>query len=199
MAAGGNRQDEGDWLRRLREGEEAVFAEFVQRHQASVFLCCRSLGLNQVEAEDAASETFLAAYKGLRRFDGRSKLSTWLWRIAYRQAVNYLRKNKRAGELVLEGERRVADENWPSAVERVEEKEHTEIVWEAVAGLPKLWSIATLLFYREGKSIAEIAKIMGVRKNTVKTYLYRSRDKLRNKLGRILGEESDEGKQTRRR
>ncbi len=95
---------------------------------------------------------------------------------------------------MIGSEQTVANLDEPSAVEKFQEKEHAEIVWEAVASLPKLWSIAVLLFYREGKSIAEVAKIMRTRENTVKTYLYRSREKLRNKLGRVLGEESNEDK-----
>ena len=192
MADDGQRQDDRQWLKRLREGEGEAFAEFVRRYQGSVFLCCRSLGLNDTEAEDAASETFLAAYRGLRRYDGRAKLSTWLWRIAYRQAVNYLRRKGRTNELTGGFEGSIADEKERGPLEMIGEQEKTEIVWEAVGRLPKLWSIALVLFYREGKSIAEIGKIMRARKNTVKTYLHRGREKLRDKLSRIFGEDFNE-------
>jgi hypothetical protein len=64
----------GSWTRK-------VFADFIDEYQQVTFLCCRTLGLNETEAEDVASETFLAAYKKLDKFRGQSKLSTWIWKI----------------------------------------------------------------------------------------------------------------------
>lgn len=54
------------WLRLLRSGDHQAFAEFIDKYKETVFLCCRRLGLREGEAEDVASETFLAAYKGDR-------------------------------------------------------------------------------------------------------------------------------------
>ena len=82
-------------MRLLRSGDHRAFAEFIDKYKETVFLCCRKLGLSKDEAEDVASETFLAAYRGLRRYAGRAELSTWLWSIAYRKAVSFLRKNRR--------------------------------------------------------------------------------------------------------
>jgi len=89
-------------LRLLRRGDHQAFAEFIDKYKETVFLCCRTLGLREDEVEDVASETFLAAYGAIGRYSGRAKLSTWLWAIAYRKGVSYLRKNRR--ELHLEAE-----------------------------------------------------------------------------------------------
>jgi RNA polymerase sigma-70 factor (ECF subfamily) len=90
------------WLCKLLAGDHRAFAEFVDKHKEMVFLCCHTLGLRAEEADDVASETFLTAYNALRRYRGRAKLSTWLWRIAYCQAVDYLRKNRKYGQLLDE-------------------------------------------------------------------------------------------------
>ena len=92
-------QDRPGWLRRLRSGEARAFAEFVEKYKEMVFLCCRTLGLREDEAQDVASETFLAAYSQLARYKGRAKLSTWLWKIAYHKAISFLRKNRRTRQL----------------------------------------------------------------------------------------------------
>lgn len=181
-----------DWLSRLSAGNHTAFAEFVDKYKHSVFLCCRTLGLDDDEVEDAASETFLAAYKGLSQYKGRAQLGTWLWRIAYRQAVNYLRKNRNGREQLLdEPSEQLADNKQPEASAAIHCKEQERLIWDAVRKLPRLWAMAVILFYREEKSIKDIAKIMQVRQNTVKTYLFRARQKLKEIIQPRLGEDID--------
>jgi RNA polymerase sigma factor (sigma-70 family) len=178
-------------LGRLLAGDHEAFAEFVNKYKESVFLCCRTLGLQEDEVEDVASETFMAAYKGLSRYKGRAKFSTWLWAIAYRQAVNYLRKNKRTWQLLDEsqGQDSYSKEQTPPTAAQSREQER--IVWDAVGQLPRLWATVVILYYREEKMISEIAKIMRIRENTVKTYLFRARIKLKETLGPVFGESCD--------
>jgi RNA polymerase sigma-70 factor (ECF subfamily) len=176
-------------LRLLRSGNHEVFAQFIDKYKETVFLCCRKLGLTEDEVEDVASETFLAVYKGLRRYDGRAELSTWLWSIAYRQAVSYLRKNRRGRLLETELDGQLADGNHygPQVVLLRRETETT--VWAAVDRLPRLWGVAVILFYREQKSIADIAKIMRANENTVKTHLFRARERLKMALAPVFGDQ----------
>jgi RNA polymerase sigma-70 factor (ECF subfamily) len=184
-------EQDKNWLRLLRGGDHDAFAQFIDKYKETVFLCCRSLGLRQDEADDVASETFLAAYKGLRWYAGRSELSTWLWTIAYRQAVNYLRKNRRSWQLEDELEDQIAGNREQGPAAALQARETEQVVWEAVENLPRLWAMAIILYYREQESIADIAKIMRVRKNTVKTYLFRGREKLREILAPAFGENVD--------
>jgi RNA polymerase sigma-70 factor (ECF subfamily) len=183
------RQRKDDWLRLLRSGDQQAFAELIDKYKETVFLCCRKLGLAEDEAEDVASETFLAAYKGVRRYAGRAELSTWLWSIAYRQAVSFLRKNRRHRLLEAEPDGQMADSNelGPAAV--LQGRETEQIVWAAVDRLPRLWAVAVILFYREQKSVAEVAKIMRTNENTVKTYLFRAREKLKTTLAPAFGDQ----------
>ena len=178
-------------LGKLLAGEHEAFAEFVDKYKESVFLCCRTLGLKEDEAEDVASETFLAAYKGLSRYKGRAQLGTWLWAIAYRQAVNYLRKNKRTWQLLDESQGQPSQSKEQTPPAAVQNREQERIVWDAVGQLPRLWAVAVILYYREGKMISEIAKIMRIRENTVKTYLFRARRKLKEILAPVFGEGFD--------
>lgn len=188
MADVAQNKQKGRWLAKLISGDERAFAEFVDRYKASVFLCCRTLGLNENQADDIASETFMAAYKGLKKFRAEAKLGTWLWKIAYFKAVSYIRKNKRTHELLEQYERNaVSRENAPS--QAVENREKQQIIYSAVQKLPKLWAMAIILYYKEQKPVTDIAKIMKVNKNTVKTYLFRARNELKKMLAPVFGAE----------
>ena len=178
-------------LQLLCSGDERAFAEFIDKYKEMVFLCCRSLGLRQDEADDVASETFLAAYQQLRRYSGQAQLSTWLWSIAYRQAVSYLRKNRRKWQLLAEPDEQVAQSQEQGPISAAQSSEEAEIVWAAVERLPRLWAMAIILHYREDKSIVDIAKIMRVRENTAKTYLFRGRERLKKMLAAAFGADID--------
>ena len=188
-------QKKDNWLRLLRSGDHGAFARFIDKYKETVFLCCRRLGLREDEAEDVASETFMAAYKGLQHYRGQAELSTWLWSIAYRRAVSYLRKNRKQLQLEAEPDEFLqagsSQEQGPAAAIQGEETE--KIVWKAVERLPKLWAMATILYYREEKSIIEIAQIMQAKENTIKTYLFRARRKLEKALAPAFGEDADVG------
>lgn len=188
-----DRSQKGDWLRLLCSGDKAAFAEFVNEYQQVVFLCCKTLGLNETEAEDVASETFLAAYQNLSKFRGQSKLSTWLWKIAYYKAIDYIRKNRRDLGRLDELDEQLADKKISQVAAELENKERSQIVWDTVRSLPGNWSIAMLLYYRENKSIIEISKIMNKRQGAVKTYLFRGRKKLKILLADHIGDNNGSG------
>ena len=176
----------GNWLGLLYQGDEDAFADFVDEYQGMVFLCCKTLGLNETEAHDVASETFLAAYQNISKFQAKSKLSTWLWKIAYHKAVDYIRKNNREQSLADEPDEQLADKKIAQVAAELENKEHSQIVWDAVRSLPGDWALAIMLFYRENKTITEISKIMKKRKGTVKTYLFRGRKRLKKLLEKYI-------------
>ena len=82
-------------LSRARAGDEEAFRELVDPYRGELQLhCYRILGTVQ-EAEDLLQETLLAAWRGLERFDGRSSLRTWLYRIATNRCLNALRDRRR--------------------------------------------------------------------------------------------------------
>jgi len=176
-------------LRLLCSGVHEAFAEFVAEYQQMVFLCCRTLGLDDTEAEDVAGETFLAAYQKLGTYSGKSKLSTWLWKIAYHKGITCLRKKGRSRRLYSAlAERPGCSEAAPPKPESCEQ---AELIWQAVERLPKAWAVAIILFYREEKSILEIAKIMQKCQNTIKTYLFRGRKRLRQLLADNIAGDSN--------
>lgn len=182
MAGEAEKGQRPDWLRKLFAGDHEAFGEFIDKYKGTVFMCCRTLGLREDDVEDVASETFLAAYRSISRYRGQAELGTWLWKIAYHKAVSHLRKYGRTGQLFDEDIEQLADMRRRPSLDVLEDREQAESVWRLVMRLPKMWAVAILLFYREEKSVSEIAKIMKKGENTVKTFLFRGRKKLKELL-----------------
>ena len=169
----------------LKRGDTRAFAQFVGEFQDMVFACGRSIGLRDQELEDAASETFLAAYKYIKSYNGKGKLSSWLWKIAYHKAVD-LRRTRSHGESLSETEiEAVAAPDVPLPEAGLEVQEQNRILWQAVAKLPESQAATIVLYYRQDKSIRDIAEILDVPENTVKTWLSRSRSELFTRLRSI--------------
>jgi RNA polymerase sigma factor (sigma-70 family) len=162
----------------LKKGDEKAFVLFVSTYQDMVVACCRSAGLTGADIEDAASETFFAAFRSIHRFKGQSKLSSWLWTIAYRKAVNIYLKNRDNAALSHTTIDTAAAELINVCPNSIESEEQSEAIWQTVQKLPENWAPVVVLFYREEKPISEIAEILNIPANTVKTYLDRSRKQL---------------------
>jgi RNA polymerase sigma-70 factor (ECF subfamily) len=165
----------------LKRGDVDAFEFLVREFQDMVHACGRTVGLRDDEIEDAASETFMAAYKSIKTFRGKGKLSSWLWRIAYNKAVDQRRRRQAAGTLADDDTMTVAASDCrPGA--KLEEDERSRVIWQAVQTLPESQAAAIVLFYREDRSLQEISEMLETPENTVKTWLHRGRNELFTKL-----------------
>ncbi len=84
--------DERELMERIRKGDREACDECIRQHAAGVYRVALRLVRNSAEAEDVMQETFLNAFKGIHRFDGRASLRTWLFRIAHNAALMRLRR-----------------------------------------------------------------------------------------------------------
>ena len=107
--------DDAALVRRASEGDMKAFEELVMRHADGVYVVLRRFGLDDDEARDVAQETFLRAWRGLPRFEGRARFFTWLYRIAYNEAQRRLSKRPPAGAVVSTEE--LLDRVWDDAVD----------------------------------------------------------------------------------
>ena len=178
-------------LQLLRNGNHNTFTFFINKHKRDVILCCQKFGLREDEIEDISNETFFAAYKGVSQYKNQAEFGTWLRSIAYRKVFNHLKKHKKNKQL----ESNLYKQNFYSKTYEptitINSKETKRIIWEAVMHLPSLWALSIFLYYREGKSIADISKIMKTKENTVKAYLFRARKKLKHTLASIYQDSID--------
>jgi RNA polymerase sigma-70 factor (ECF subfamily) len=133
---------------------------------------------NGEDASDFTQEVFLKAFRNLPCFEGRSRFSTWLYKIAYNTAVNSVNRKKEYQSLVEESA--VQDGDTPERV--MLRSVLREAVLEAVQELPERYRICVDLFFFYDRSYHEIEAITGYPVNTIKSHVFRSKKLLREKL-----------------
>ncbi len=161
------------------KGDTKAFGELVERYQAFVYTIVIRIVKVREEAEEVAQDTFIKAFQSLSSYRGESKFSSWLYSIAYRKALDALRKNKKNSSLELieeitEGDCSVIE----NALTYIEDQERSEVIKKCILELPEKEAAIITLFYFEEQSIKEIAKITQLTEDNIKVKLYRSRKKL---------------------
>ncbi|MFM8319557.1 MAG: RNA polymerase sigma factor [Chloroflexota bacterium] len=191
------RKTEDFSLERLKSGDRAEFARLVETYSNVVYRIAVKMVKDPQDAEDVLQETFLKAFRYLSGFDGRSSLSTWLYRIATNEALMLLRKRKRV-VLPLEDEPADDDEALETPVQIVDwcclpedelvSGESRSYMNEAVQALSPALRAVFVLRDIEGLSTLETAEVLELSEEAVKTRLSRARLRLRELLSVYYGE-----------
>lgn len=151
----------------LRERFTAAVAE----HRRAMYRAARALLTSDADAEDAVSEAILRAWQAFGRLRDEKAIKGWLIKIT----VNCAHEHHRRGARLT-----YTDDLEPLAGGA--EDRHDFALWDAVCALPEDYRVATVLFYYEDMTTAEIAKTLGVREGTVRSRLPRARNRLRTLL-----------------
>jgi len=184
-------------LEALRRGERAEFARLVETYSPLVFRLGMKILNNPQDAEDVLQETFIKAYRHLAGFDGRSSLSTWLYRIATNEALMTLRR-KRPETISIDEP--AADETEPQEPlqivdwccmpeEELMSAEGRVYLDKAIDDLPLSLRLVFALRDIEGLSTHETAEVLNISEMAVKTRLSRARLRLREQLSTYFGEQ----------
>ncbi len=175
--------DERALIARARAGDESAFAHLVNEHSARVYGALRRFGLDPQESDEVAQEVFLRAWRGLVRFEGRSKFSTWLYRIAFNEAQRRLARRPPATAFSRPGDEdqiaALPDAIGAGPESRTLDREFEEMLEWALAQLPADLRAAVVLRDLEGLSTEEAAAAAGVRQAAFKSRLHRGRMQLR--------------------
>jgi RNA polymerase sigma-70 factor (ECF subfamily) len=180
-------RDERALVDRCRRGDRQAFAALVDQYKGIVFALIGRLVSDRELVEDLAQEVFIRVYQGLERFRGEARLSTWIYRIAYNTCVAELeRPHHRARFVPIDGRSDDA-EPAPELADPTHDPDEvfTRIDFERSVGelldrLPPAHRMALALYYLEGRRYEEISAVMDLPLGTVKTYLHRAKQRLRN-------------------
>jgi RNA polymerase sigma-70 factor (ECF subfamily) len=181
--------DEETLLLRLRAGDDAAFAVLVRAHAGRLLAVARRILRSEDDARDALQEAFLQAFRGVGKFQGEARLSTWLHRIVVNACLMRLRSKSRKPEQSIEdllprfyedGHRIDPGPPWRSAAaDPVEQRELAELVRGAIDRLPEIHRNVLLLRDIEELDTEEVARLLDVKADTVKVRLHRARQALR--------------------
>ncbi len=161
---------------KVADGSLPSFEELVSRYSSRLFYFLRHRTETDQDIEDLVQETFLKAFKGMKRFDPDYKFSTWLYTIAVRQAISRFRTNEKM---------KVKPTPAPCIQDPekiVIQKEESQNLWRLASSLPKKEFEALWLHYSEDMSVKEIAKITKKKPITVRVLLHRARLNLARKI-----------------
>jgi len=167
-------------------GQKDLFRLLVRQHEKAVYGMGLSFFRNPEDASDFTQDVFLKAYRSLSNFEGRSRFSTWLYKIAYNTALNEMNRRKEYHSLAEEDANKLlsSDETPERLALRSAAK---EAVKEAINELPERFRICIDLFFFYDRSYQEIEAITGFPVNTIKSHVFRAKIILREKLeGSIL-------------
>jgi RNA polymerase sigma-70 factor (ECF subfamily) len=172
-------------IQRVQAGDEIAFRDLVERYQAKVFSIIYGILRNRNDAEDIAQQVFTKVYFSIPKFDFRSSLLTWVYKITVNECYDYLRK-KRVRKLVYESDFTEDDIRTMENTEQSAEKSRPvdtrlaqrDLVMKLLDKLSEDDRTLLLLKEVEGHSVEELSEMTGMNQNTIKVKLFRARQKL---------------------
>lgn len=176
-------------ISRARTGDREAFGGLVEQYRDNVYRLAYRMCGNAYDADEAAQEAFVAAWRALPNFRGDAKFSTWLYRLTTNAAIDVMRREKRH-QTVGDGEMIDVADDADSPQETVERTEQQEAVQKALSTLSEEYREILLLRYMEELDYSEIAEVLQLPSGTVKSRINRAKAALKAALlksGNIFG------------
>jgi RNA polymerase sigma-70 factor, ECF subfamily len=179
-----------------RAGREAAYRELIRRYERPVFALLFRMVRDRELAEDLAQETFIKALNAIESYRPEFKFSSWIFKIANNAAIDHLRRRE-LDTLSLDGSPHAETPEQMQAtalqigarqespLDAVEAKELGGVIEQAIAQLRPEYRSCILLRHVEGRAYEEIAEILSLPLGTVKTYIHRARNELRQALAHL--------------
>ncbi|MCC6877707.1 MAG: sigma-70 family RNA polymerase sigma factor [Sandaracinaceae bacterium] len=179
---------EQDLLTRAQAGDRAAFSGLVRIHQRRVYACAVQMLGGGGDADDAVQETFVRAWRAIDRFDGRSQLSTWLYRVCVNVCLNHLRKRKRNDASDLGDPKIPEPEADPTQGQTdprhtMEARQMQDRLSDALAGLSESLRTTVMMVLVEGMPQKDVAQVLGCSEGTIAWRIHEARRRLRLVLG----------------
>ncbi|MFK8101450.1 MAG: RNA polymerase sigma factor [Saprospiraceae bacterium] len=178
-------------VKEILEGNPQIFQTIIANTQGLVISIVYKMIKNEEDRKDLMQEVYLKVYGKLASFRFKAKLSTWIGTIAYNTCLNYLAKKKIPILKVTDGKEK---ETWESIETQLPtnfknqpegelfKKERAEILTVEIANLSPLYKTLITLYHQKELSYKEIGQITGLTEGTLKSYLFRARKELKDRL-----------------
>lgn len=165
-------------IERVKSGDKEAFGPLVNAYKDMVYtVCLRMLG-SEAEAEEAAQDVFVKAYRSLGSFQAKAKFSTWLYRITYNNCISVIRKKVKMIDLVEDIPEGEVDEGELNGLENLSSEERSRYLKMAIESLAETDAVVVTLFYYDELSLEEIASVTGLSNSNIRIKLHRSRKKM---------------------
>jgi len=162
-------------------GQKDLFRLIVRQYEKAVFAMGLGFFRNADDSSDFTQEVFLKAYRSLSRFEGRSRFSTWLYKIAYNTALNEVNRRKEYSSLAEEDAEKLISRDDTPEMQAIRSAAR-DSVRSAIKDLPERFRICVDLYFFYDRSYQEIEAITGIPVNTIKSHVFRAKVILREKL-----------------
>jgi RNA polymerase sigma-70 factor, ECF subfamily len=186
--------DERELVQRLKAGDQDAYEVLVRTHSSRLLAVTRRILTSEDDARDAVQDAFILAFRNIRTFEGESRLSTWLHRVAINAALMKLRSRRRRPEEPLDpllpsyqddGHHVEQFQSWEEpADDALARRRRRALVRESIERLPENYRTVLLLRDIEEIGTEEAAQMLGISVNAVKIRLHRARQALRTLLDR---------------
>ena len=167
------------YLKKIIDGDTGSFRYFIQKYKDAGYSLAMSVVKDEFQAQEVLQNAFIKAYSGLATFKGKSKFSTWFYRILINEAFkSSKRKNNRTHIELIAG--KIPDSDYFEASDKEEYQKHC--INEALERINPRERLALRLFYLEECSVEEITEITGWTESNVKVILHRARGHMKQAL-----------------
>jgi RNA polymerase sigma-70 factor (ECF subfamily) len=172
--------EEQDLISRCKKNDIEAFEKLILKYESKIYNLCYYMLKNKEDAMDASQEVCLKIYRAINKFKGDSKLSTWIYRIAYNTCMDYIKKRK--DELSFDEVIGTDFQNDSKIEDIIESKELKFEIKRCILKLSNDFRTIIILRDINGLSYQEIADVLNIETGTVKSRLNRAREALRNEL-----------------
>lgn len=180
--------DEDQIISLIQQKDHKAFEQLIDNYQDYVYSIIISIVKDSYQAQEAAQDTFMKVYKSMDSFNRESKLSTWIYRIAYRTGLDYLKKKKHYMSDITE-HHDISDST--DLEKEFHQKSLLDFIKDWINKLPAEEASVMQLFYLQQRSIKEVQAATGLTETNIKTKLFRTRKLLREKANEYFNREID--------
>lgn len=175
------------YIEKVKKGDVEAFRCLIRKYQNMAYSVAISVVKSEFLAQEVVQEAFLSIYQNIGQFKGKSKFSTWMYRIVINKAFRIAEKEGRQCSDSVDNIHEEADD---SSIDTLAEDERKYYINEVLNKMPANESLALRLFYLEEMSMQEVTEVTGWTCGNVKVILHRARKRFESELNAILKTEA---------